>query len=484
MFHLKKQPAAQTNNIIQKAENKQWEVVKELVRGGADVNLRDKDGFSVYDWARYYDNRSMIRWLLHHGFKPNLSPLGQVPYLQQELIKDNWAIAKLLIRHGADLQIKVYDLNILQYAAQREKWDVVFTILKQDFPIDPNDPFIIKLFHGAAEEGQLSIVQFLLRRHVSLLNVYDGEGKNALHHAIEGHRRYLMSFRAQPRVPVIRYLLNHEININTPYKSALKQAAVDKLGFVANLLIAHAHIDIKNDQYQSLLTENERTWLAEIQTDTMNTSLHDLMWARYQTRSDYNPDSPYVIRNHMEANSCHIDSKKDGYTPLYLAVKSNNKPACVKVLLGYGADVNVKNHGDTAIRCAIKINNPEVLGHLARFAAHIHPKDANLLMHALVQYKEWKLIRHLIRHQARLEGTNDKGQSILQIAIHKNQWKTVYCLLRHNAQTNKLTEEEFAKLKRHLVKHHQRLSDFTSTFFKKEAPKSLPEAAPLSPHLN
>ena len=105
MFKRKsKPPVDHSKELFAKANNKEWHEVKKLIKGGIDANSKSSFGGNLYGVARYFSNLRIIRWLLRHGFDPN-QLIDNESYLQRELSGTNWRYAKVLIQHGARLDI-------------------------------------------------------------------------------------------------------------------------------------------------------------------------------------------------------------------------------------------------------------------------------------------------------------------------------------------------------------------------------------------
>lgn len=461
--------------MLKHANDREWDEVKRLIKEGVDINSTSLYESSLYDIAYYNSNHEMIRWLLRHGFKLK----NDSAELHDALKAKAWSLARLLIHHGAHIVNNVEGENTLKYVIANKQWDFAATILCRGFPIDVKDPFIIDVFFQAAREGQLRLVKALINRGVSI-NAHDKEGTTALHHAIDGHYLYITNTtKYEARLPVIRYLLSQGINVNAQFGETacvLKKAINKKLAHIVHLLlIHHAKVNIKDSKTnQHIFSDADKkyinTWQKSVR-EGKDEVLHNIMQLEPEPHISDDIDQPIVIQKQMESKFFDINGKNQfGNTILFIAVQKNNKPNCLKTLLDYGADVNVDNHGTTATKLAIRINNPVTLKLIAQYATHINQEDAHLLMFALIKHNEWKLARRLARHGASLEGVNEHGKSLLQISIEQHQWKTARCLVNCGAKISSLSMKEKLLLQKHLHNPNQTiLTEMQDGFFRKQS---------------
>ena len=220
-------------------------------------------------------------------------------------------------------------------------------------------------------------------------------------------------------------------------RSALQLAIRKKLGHVVKILLdSGAKL---NSQFGG--------------TDQLSDDERELLRAVGKKNDDFNKDSPFYYHLVIMADDSYLGCRalvkalehganvnfkfESGYTLLDVAIE-NNKENRVKILLEYGADINIESNGQRIIPTAVRLDNPIIIKLIATYASNISPKEANLLIHSLAQHGEWKLLRHLVRHGAELETKNSNNETILEFAIKKRKWKTVLCLVKHNVSLNDL----------------------------------------------
>ena len=103
------------------------EVVRDILAGGIDKNIRDDFGDTALHLSIYQKNITIVRLLLDNGFDPNAIATvnGNTP-LHNAVSSNNVAAARLLIQYGANKNIKALNGQTpLDKARKEEKMDMV-----------------------------------------------------------------------------------------------------------------------------------------------------------------------------------------------------------------------------------------------------------------------------------------------------------------------------------------------------------------------
>lgn len=93
--------------------------VQELVKNGADLNLKDQYGSTLLHRAANWQKNAILKYLLENGANPNIkSGEHNLPAFQGAALMNNIEAVKLLIEHGADVkQIDTDGNTAIHYSA-------------------------------------------------------------------------------------------------------------------------------------------------------------------------------------------------------------------------------------------------------------------------------------------------------------------------------------------------------------------------------
>ena len=88
-------------------------IVKLLLKHGADVNLRDKKGYSALLWSYFFNNGhnfELVELLIKHGANVNFQQFNGFSILmimaEYSCQDNNLRVIKLLLEHGADVHLQ------------------------------------------------------------------------------------------------------------------------------------------------------------------------------------------------------------------------------------------------------------------------------------------------------------------------------------------------------------------------------------------
>jgi ankyrin repeat protein len=148
------------------------EMVELLVRHGADVNRRRKDGSTPHTLAEMHGNHEIAAWLLAHGAKDELSPLER---FVAACAQGNRARADALLQSDPTLRTQLRREHHLMMMVPAERGDgaVIETMLACGFDPSVKDHDGVTPLHQAAMHGRVDAVRALLA-HGAPVNALDG----------------------------------------------------------------------------------------------------------------------------------------------------------------------------------------------------------------------------------------------------------------------------------------------------------------------
>ncbi|XP_062378149.1 kinase D-interacting substrate of 220 kDa B isoform X2 [Sardina pilchardus] len=313
------------------------DVVKELLTNNANLENRDMGGWTALMWAAYKGRTEVARLLLEKGANANITGQYSVYPIIWAAGRGHAEIVRLLLQHGAKVNCSdKYGTTPLIWAARKGHYDCVTHLLKNGADVDQEGANSMTALIVAVKGGYTEVVKELLTRNPNV-NMTEKDGNTALMIAsIEGHTE------------IVQDLLDAGTYVNIPDRSgdtvliaAVRGGQVD---IVRALLHKYADIDVRGQDGKSALY-----WAVEKGNATM---VRDILQC--------NPDT----------EAC----TKDAETPLIKATKMRNIEI-VEHLLDKGAKVSaVDKKGDTALHIAIRGRSRKLAELLLR-----NPKDGRLL---------------------------------------------------------------------------------------------------------
>jgi ankyrin repeat protein len=461
-------PAAAAGNIV---------LMKELLKGGADVNVSDsifgsplnaaaiggheaaarlliekganiefrqstESGTAICQAARY-GRDSVVRLLLEKGAKISFDPLERQALHHAMTNGGHEAVAIALIGGGAQVNAKTgRGETALHFAASigvREA--VIRLLLKRGADIEAkNNKGWTPLFIAATRKRE-DMVKYLLARGANI-QATDNSDKTILHH--------LVKLKAQ--ISLIQRFVNCGINLD----------AKDESGETALLLAVNA----RQKDVITLLLENR----ADIQVTTNNgvTPLHNAVdqfnvsqsivtlllksGADVTARTMDGKEALHmsaargheaILRLLLDAGANPNAVAKDGTTALQSASLRGNDNM-VRLLLDRGADVKAKNaEGITALHLAAMENRPNVVGMLLKRGAD--PKARTTMYYNRIckgttplhlAVGNCGMVELLIKHGAEMEARNDDGNTVFYCAGSWRKTETVRRLAELGAHIN------------------------------------------------
>ncbi|CAL8395218.1 unnamed protein product [Arctogadus glacialis] len=324
--------------LISGAKEGHLEVVKELLENSAYLEHRDMGGWTALMWAAYKGRVEVCELLLENGANPNTT--GQ----QYSVYPIIWAagrghadIVKLLLNNGAKVNCSdKYGTTPLIWASRKGHFESVMHLLENGADVDQEGANSMTALIVGVKGGFSEVVKELLKRNPNV-NMTDKDGNTALMIAAkEGHTE------------IVQDLLDAGTYVNIPDRSgdtvligAVRGGHVE---IVKALLQKYADIDIRGQENKTALY-----WAVEKGNATM-------------------------VRDILQCNPDTENCTKDGETPLIKATKMRNIDI-VELLLDKGAKVSaVDKKGDTPLHIAIRGRSRRLAELLLR-----NPKDGRLL---------------------------------------------------------------------------------------------------------
>lgn len=157
----------------------------------------------------------------------------------------------------------------------------------------------------------------------------------------------------------------------------------------------------------------------------------------------------YSIVENMLKSGVNVDEEtQNGQTPLLRAAVYSDDSKILKLLLEYGANVNVRdNIGRTPLMAAVIGNKIDNVRLLLEYGAKVNSfiletKETPIILGCM--WADKKVIELLVAHNANINAQNKNGYNALMVAIECGKYDIVDFLVEHGAVLTKEIKQ-FAK---------------------------------------
>lgn len=459
--------------LIQAAGYNKPAIVQLLIEYGANVNSRDKDGWSSLHFAAALGYENVVRILLRSKqINLNIEASDQTTPLHKACTKGFSNIVRLLVNHGADINIadKINWTPLMEASSRGFVNIVSFLLERKDIDLTRVSNRGNTPLHIAATADNEELIHLLSQKFNP--NTKNLDGETALAKAVDEQNesivRALLACQADPTIgdinnwtplhhcaskgnlPLLKILLETNCNVNlpdnknqTPLTYALKNSKECSL-----LLIEHG----ANNE----ITSDDGTPLIEALIAGFD-DIFILLWNLDQNRNQATSKGQtllhlaaktgnYKIAEFLISNGFDVNQQNAiGSTPLNLAIDCDNY-AVAELLLNNGADPNLADEdGVTALHKSMLSNNTDI-----KFIKSIIEKSENSLnlptklgntpLHLAVRYGFNSIVELLIEKHAGKEfdinKKNYRGKTPLYEAIANGNKAAAEILLKNGADPN------------------------------------------------
>ena len=368
------------------------DVVRLLLRCGADVNVLDKGGNTPLHRASENGHTEIVQLLLEHKADVDLPSKWFWTPLAVSYSRGHMEVSRLLVQHGANVDAyTIEDLTPLNIASSSGHLAVVRFLIDNGADVDSRNYENMTPLHSAARSGHLDVVKLLLESGADF-NIPNDGGKRALDIAFDEGQLEVVNFLSgyisgaialDGVVKPSTSMLQPSNKPDTVYP--LRRRGEKVKDDYEQTPLANAAEDGRLDIIRALLDGGKDV----NETDKLRrTALHAA--AAHGTLET----AKLLIECGAHVNSRSIN----GWTPLQNASR-NGHLEVTRLLLDHGADVNVKTR---------------------RLQTALHSASAEGCFHTTLL---------LVEHGADLDARNSRGWTPRQEAMALGQHRVADLLL-------------------------------------------------------
>ncbi len=405
----------------------------------SDLNQQDEFGFTPLFYALNSNSLELMALLVRHGAQLDVKLYSGATPLLIVSQDGNLAMLKWLITQGADIQLKTNDgWTALMAASQKGHGAVVAQLLVAGIEVDARNSDDWTALMIASQKGHNEVVAQLLAAGAEV-DARDSDDWTALMFASQnGHNEVVAQLLAAGAEVDAR---DGDDWIALMFASQNGHNEV-----VAQLLAAGAEVDARdNDDRTSLMFASQNGYnevvaqllAAGAEIDARdNNDWTSLMYASGHGHS--------AVVAQLLATGAEVASSSIGWTALMVASKYGYSDVVAK-LLKANAEVNVKNTSGllvwTALMYASQNGHSNVVAQLLAAKADVHIDNyyyGTSLMLAS-QNSKVKIISQLLEVGARINDTNNNGITALMFACKNGDVEVVSQLLAVGAEVCAVT---------------------------------------------
>lgn len=474
--------------------------IRKLVKEGADVNLKDKNGSMPLVLACRFGSLLDFKFLVNKNANLNCANTnGETPLIAAVMNRNTKIVKFLLDNNSATNQCTSRRKSPLYYAAKRGCSDIVKLLINKEAYVNICDKAEKSPLYWTAQNGFLSIAKILIDNKADV-NQCDSKRKSPLYCAskrghleivklliqkdadvnIPTHHNKTPLYRAAKRghTDICKVLIEKHANINktdwkgcTPLYWASKRGHYD---IVIVLLKNGASPDNKNDKEKAALHSAAQVGYVNIAISLVgkdaNVNIKDtrertplyfaskrghVNMVKYLIECGSSINTPTVRsksalfraakRNHVDVlnelilNNADVNlPDENGKSPLYFASKRGHFEV-VRILLKAKANVNSScENKQTALYWASQGRYSAIAALLVKYGADIHQKaDCDKTsLYCASKRGCLNIVKLLVEKGADVNCRNFKNQTPLLRACKRNHLKVVKYLLDNRADVN------------------------------------------------
>ncbi|CAH1397543.1 unnamed protein product [Nezara viridula] len=453
-----------------------WDIIGSIPSNGMGSECRDEKNRTLLQLAAWHgDNITVLSLLQNRMNDVDAMDPDNRTALHLAAMKNRHVVVRILLKHGARQDIHDKDdMTPLTIALSNNSWDTVRELLNNETYIRWTDVYNRTILHYAVINGQKEIIEYLLEntkidinakdanlntplqlvvgqrnlsshdrqeilerfvRHGAEWNILDEQKRNILHLvAISGDKETLKYILDRYRLDIN----GQDIDLRTPLHMAIINDHHGYNNMVGTLLEYGAD--------KNVLDTNQRTPLiyaienSHYDAKDLLDKFTDLDWSDADNRSIVHLAAMHgcseVVRKFLKLDLKKVNIDRldvNEQTPLHLAAREDHYEIVDLLLQERANGSHLDKESRSPLNLAV-INNSwkavEVLVRRGYYKEHRYSGNRTLL-HLATMNGLRHIIDYIINYEiVDLAATDDRGDTPLHIAAHKNDTTTVQQLLK------------------------------------------------------
>lgn len=487
---IDKQTSTGETALMRAVWNQKAQVVRLLIKYGANIALKDNKNWSALMKAAHIGNAEITRLLVETG--ASIDELGKdsESALMRASSKGHDEVVSVLIGSGANLNLGTHSWDkkgwtALTYAASEGFTSVVKLLIQAGATINfsgDDDNYLHTPLARAAGNGHEDVVRVLIAHGAHVNGTHNAHTTALECAAREGHEKIarlliesgasvdqrdkygytaLMCAAEHGREGIVAMLLRHSASVRkTDGKTALVFAAIKGHDDCARLLVqAGAFVDESDLNDKTALI-----WAAERGHEKCVRVL--LQAGALVDHHDNQGQNALMLGAQWQRESCvrallkygaRVDARSlNGDTALTTACRFGSE-AIVRLLLSWDASTEAKcAKNRTALILTSKKGFDGIVSHLLQARALVNAKgsDGRSSLALAAKYGHYRVVETLLKSGASVDSADDAGKTPLMFASEKGYAEVVLCLLKSGANINATDHEQSTAIMLAVLKGH------------------------------
>lgn len=377
------------------------DVVKLLLSFGAQVDVKDQNGFTALHKAT--GNEDIVEFLINNGANVNSNSLYGTP-LHEAVRRRCARVVQVLLDHGAlvDATCELHNSTPLHKAAECGQSKIADILLDHKANVYATQDDGTNAFTCAVKHCKVRVLKLLLKRGINV-NVRDEAGLTALQYSLKNGDYNLMCF-----------LLNQgaRADMEDGKLSAIHQAAYyDKTSAMKKFMEYCEDVDVKD--------ERQKTPLHYAAKEGSHKIVKLLL--------DHGACAKTLDGESRNALDCAVEnSRQEGFQVLQLLLKPK-----------YFGRASSRRHVISALNHAARCGNSKVVGFFLKHGISVKPEDVAdfemLAVHLAAAIGHENIVKKLLAAGADVNGKDSEGATPMHYAANCGQMNVVQFLLDNGA---------------------------------------------------